>query len=205
MTFAEKIVDMLKNNSTASALDLAEKQVIAETLKDPISKRRYAAAKKVLDDEKKINSLAGVWFDEDGRQCFTDSTVAFRLIIPIKSLPERDNPAIHPNINNLFDRDKEPAEVLQEEDVKKYIAHGRLYKKIFYKTEDAREKIGEDVLRIAGVYLSAHLFGTALQILGSAPVMIYPSAALKGRAVYLRCTNGEAVIAGMDLGEEGGE
>ena len=205
MTFAEKIADLLRNDLPGKAFELAEKQVLLEVLNEnPSNKKRYLAAKKILakaDEYPKY--LTGVWYDDRGRQCFTDTKVVFRLTSPIKYLPELADNIVHPEIERVFGEEKYARKTLRlcEEEIKKHIAHGRVYKDRYFSAGEAKERIGKEIINISGVYLSAYLFSMALQILGSAPVIAQPSALLGGEGIHLSCDNGEAVVAYMRVNE----
>ena len=210
MTFAEKILDLLKNKKYEAACEETEKQILKEALnEDKPNKYRYSAAKTILGKKGYFPLWdKGVWYDEWARQCFTDGRAAFRLTCPIKHLPELDPAEATKarDVEKLFKEMKflgKPASELDRQLIGHYIARGRIYKNRYLASFDnLKEKIGTEITIHCGIPSGTNLFGTVLQILGSDAINIRPATIGGQKILYFSCDKGEAALGSVNMSEE---
>lgn len=212
MTFAEQIVSLLLLGDMAGALKAAQDKVFQEALNDDqLNKKRHIAAKTFIAKKNKTPQfLTGVWYDDKGRQCFTNTQVAFRMVNTIDHLPQLEDGASHPDLNKVFVPPSGEPTILSREEVRRYIAHGKIYKDTFHTEEEAHESIGKGIIKVCGVYIWANLFSRALQTLGCDTVAVSPVKMGNGaEAIYISCIDGEAIQACIimpdDFEEETGQ
>lgn len=189
MTFAEKILGLIRAGEIEKAIEAAEKQVFDEALREnPTEARRYRAAKRFMSKANDIPAhLVGTWQDEAGRQCFTDGYAAIRLMAHIARLPERTKYTREIDMNIIFEHEVGCRSEIMAEKVKWYIAQGRLHK-------DTPDDEGGNVI-ICNVRVRTYLLGMVLEILGAGRISAHEALFPNGNILCLSNDNGEAMIA----------
>ena len=167
-------------------------------------KQREAALKKIYSDKRIKPAFRQYYVDEEGRQCFTDTRVAFRLKTAVSGIKQesKEGPAVPRMTGTYADGRPLPFDVatqnnhkvitLNRDDIVNAIALGKRYPE----ADTGNESNGIYFTKIGNEYVSSELLGHVLSVLGSdsVEVKLHPQ---DWRPVYFNSKNGDALLASM--------